>query len=188
MLFRLPYSLKCQFSLKLEVRLQIHFFYTRCKKSLNIRLRFPQPKGIKSISSFFQMLLHPKRPTSNLMQRCDALSISRSSLSGSRIVSAEDTRVLHSSSRTVHSASSVSIIIEAIAPSLNSKDVPPSTTIHASQQRERTQTLQKPKKVSFHKQLKKIKYFTQALIWTIRLVLRHSFAWVSKCLITQEHT
>lgn len=135
----LPYRLKCPFSLKLEVRLPIYFFYTRCKKSLNIRLRYPQPKGMKS---FLQMLLHPKRPTSNLMQHCDVLSIPRSSLSGSRIVSAENTRLLHSSSTTVHSASSVSIIIDAIAPSLNSKDVPPSTTIHASQQRERTHTFE----------------------------------------------
>lgn len=103
---------------------------------------FPQPKGMKSISNFLQTLLHPERPTSNIMQHYDVLSIPRSSLSGCRVVSAEDTSVLHSSSRTVHSASSVSIIIEAIAPSLNSKDVPPSITIHASQQRERTQTFE----------------------------------------------
>lgn len=49
--------------------------------------------------------------------------------------------ILHCSRSTVRSSSSLLIIIEAIAPSLNSKEVPPSTTIQASQQRERTQTL-----------------------------------------------
>lgn len=122
------------------------FLSHQMQKELKIRLMFPQPKGMKSISNFLQILLHPERPTSNIMQHYNVLSIPRSSLSGCKVVSAEDTSVLHSSSRTVHSASSVSITIEAIAPSLNSKDVPPSITIHASQQRERTQTLQKHKK------------------------------------------
>lgn len=131
----LPYKLK--FSLKLEVTLRT--FTLDAKKSLNIRLMIPQPKGMKSISSFLQMLLHPKRPTSNIMQHCDIPMVS---LYGSINVSAKDIMVLHSSSRTVHSESSVSISIEAIAPSLNSKDVPPSTTIQASQQRERTQTFE----------------------------------------------
>lgn len=53
---------KCQFSLKLEVRPQIHFFYTRCKKSLNVRLlRFPQPKEWKASQASSKLLLHPKK-------------------------------------------------------------------------------------------------------------------------------
>lgn len=128
-------------SIFIEVRGNTSDIYTRSKKSLNIRLMIPQPKGMKSISSFLQMLLHPKRPTSNIMQHCDIPMVS---LYGFINVSAKNIKVLHSSRRTVHSESSVSINIEAIAPSLNSKDVPPSTTIQASQQRERTQTLQKP--------------------------------------------
>lgn len=140
---------------------------------------FPQPKGMKSISSFLQMLLHPKRPTSNTMQHCDIPMVS---LYGSINVTAKDIRVLHSSNRTVHSESSVSISIEAIAPLLNSKDVPPSTTIQASQQRERTQTLQKLNKSVITKQLKTLSISHKHL--TIKLVLGHSFAWVSKCLTT----
>lgn len=137
------FAIQVKMSIFTEVRGNTSDIYTRCKKSLNIRLMIPQPKGMKSISSFLQMLLHPKRPTSNIMQHCDIPMVS---LYGSINVSAKDISVLHSSSRTVHSESSVSINIEAIAPSLNSKDVPPSTTIQASQQRERTQTLQKPNK------------------------------------------
>ena len=49
--------------------------------------------------------------------------------------------ILHCSRSTVRSSSSFSINIEAMAPSLNSKEVPPSTTMHASQHRERTHTL-----------------------------------------------
>lgn len=163
----LPYRLKCQFSVKLEVTIQT--FYTRCKKSLNIRLMIPQPKGMKSISSFLQTLLHPKRPTLNIMQHCDIPMVS---LYGSINVSANAIRVLHSSSRTVHSESSVSINIEAIAPSLNSKDVPPSTTIQASQQRERTQTLQKPSKSVSTKQLKNISISHKHI--AVKMDLRHS--------------
>lgn len=50
--------------------------------------------------------------------------------------------ILHCSRSTVRSSSSFSINIEAMAPSLNSKEVPPSTTMHASQHRERTHTFE----------------------------------------------
>ena len=53
--------------------------------------------------------------------------------------------ILHCSRSTVRSSSSLLINMEAIAPSLNSKEVPPSTTMQASQQRERTQTLSRKK-------------------------------------------
>lgn len=43
---------------------------------------------------------------------------------------------------TVRSRSSSLVLMVAMAPSLNSKDVPPSTTMQASQQRERTHSLQ----------------------------------------------
>ncbi|KAG7240898.1 hypothetical protein INR49_023472 [Caranx melampygus] len=43
---------------------------------------------------------------------------------------------------TVRSWSSSLMLIVAMAPSLNSKDVPPSTTMQASQHRERTHTLE----------------------------------------------
>lgn len=53
--------------------------------------------------------------------------------------------IFHYSRITVRSSSSLLIIIEAIAPSLNSKEVPPSTTMQASQQRDRTHTLSRKK-------------------------------------------
>lgn len=46
-----------------------------------------------------------------------------------------------SSRSTVRSWSASLMLIVAMAPSLNSKDVPPSTTMQASQHRERTHTL-----------------------------------------------
>lgn len=50
------------------------------------------------------------------------------------------------SNTTVRSWSSSLMLIVAIAPSLNSKEVPPSTTMQASQQRERTHNLKAEKK------------------------------------------
>lgn len=47
-----------------------------------------------------------------------------------------------SSRSTVRSWSASLMLIVAMAPSLNSKDVPPSTTMQASQHRERTHTLE----------------------------------------------
>lgn len=67
------------------------------------------------------------------------------------------------SRRTVLSWSSSAMLIVAMAPSLNSNEVPPSTTMQASQQRERTHTLRRQR----HNSIQNAAILTATLLWQL---------------------
>lgn len=81
------------------------------------------------------------------------------------------------SRRTVRSSSSSLMLIVAMAPSLNSNEVPPSTTMQASQHRERTHTLKQQR----HHNIQKIHFYSFSsvnshLAWVLRLRNAHWLA------------
>lgn len=112
-------------------------------------LFYPNPKEEQCRSHFLGHLWSPAPASLDNNQRCSFMSgslfLQWKHFPSNQNLSSEE--IFHCSRSTVRSSSSLLIIIEAIAPSLNSKEVPPSTTMQASQQRERTHTLSRKKQL-----------------------------------------
>lgn len=91
------------------------------------------------------------------------------------------------SNTTVRSWSSSLMLIVAIAPSLNSKEVPPSTTMQASQQRERTHNLkaEKEKKTQNDQRLQ-LQHRLIDVVLCLRLMITTDFVAKPLCRLLEK--
>lgn len=90
------------------------------------------------------------------------------------------------SNTTVRSWSSSLMLIVAIAPSLNSKEVPPSTTMQASQQRERTHNLKAEKKKTQNDQRLQLQHRLIDVVLCLRLVITTDFVAKPLCRLLEK--